>query len=267
MSGLFRNILEIPTTNLLMGGAAIIGGIFFSSLIVSYFNYDKKAKYDPDMSISEEIKEEEYKREAREIKQQKVKYGQKWFDELEALEDRVLTSEELVGLREKTLRDNTPEGDVIMFYNSNTESFWYYSDNKNISNRTLDAMARNYSVTHNCKQVCINHRQEIAAVQKKICDMMIAQTLSKNTGKDNKDNKEETSFEDLFVKPKITAKKLVKQHRRVVVDRVNRFSYKGKLKDCELGCDNKNDTKDKKDDRSKMSFQEYKASLLKTKME
>ena len=43
---------------------------------------------------------------------------------------------------------------MIMFYNSNTESFWYYSDNKNISNRTLDAMARNYSVTHNCKQVC-----------------------------------------------------------------------------------------------------------------
>lgn len=267
MSGLFRNILEIPTTNLLMGGAAIMGGIFFSSLIVSYFNYDKKAKYDPDMSIDEEIKEEEYKREAREIKQQKVKYGQKWFDELEALEDRVLTSEELVGLREKTLRDDTPEGAVIMLYNSNTESFWYYSDNKNISNRTLDAMARNYSVTHNCKQVCINHRQEVAAVQKKICDMMIAQTLSKNTGKDNKNNKEETSFEDLFVKPKVTAKKLVKQHRRVVVDRVNRFSYKGKLADSKCGGDSDEDTKDKKDDRSKMTFQEYKASLLKTKTE
>lgn len=262
MSGLFRNILEIPTTNLFMGGAAIIGGIFFSSLIVSYLNYDKKAKYDPDMSISEEIKEEEYKRLAREVKQEKVKYGQKWFDELEALEERVLTSEDLEGLCEKTLRDDTPEGAVIMLYNSKTESFWYYSDNKNISNRTLDAVARNYSVTHNCKQVCINHRQEIAAVQKKICDMMIAQTLSKNTGKDNK---KDASFEDLFVKPKVTAKKLVKQHRRVIVDRVNRFSYKGKLEDCK--CSAKEGQEDVNNDRSKMSFQEYKDSQLKKKTE
>ena len=89
------------------------------------------------MSIDEEEKEAEYKRKAREVKQKKIEFGQKWFDDLESLEERELTNEELVELRHKTIHEETPEGAIIMFYNSDTESFWYFSDNKNISNRTL----------------------------------------------------------------------------------------------------------------------------------
>lgn len=258
MSSFFQKILEIPTTNLLMGGAAIIGGFFLSTVIVSYVNYDKKAKYNPEMSIDEEYKEEEYKREAREVRQKKIQYGQKFFDELEALEDRVLTNEELVGLRELHIEEDTPEGKVIMLYNSNTESFWFYSDTKNISNRTLDAIARKYAITHNCKQICVNHKKEIAAVQKKICDMIYStRPLAA------KEEPASTSNEDVFVKTKVTPKKLIKRHRRVIVDRVNRFTYKGKQLDCKL----KNvDTKEPKEkDHSNLTFQEFKKLSLEKK--
>lgn len=253
MSVYISSILEISNSKLLAGGAAIFGGIFLSAIIVSYLTYDDKTKYNEDMSIDEEEKEAEYKRKAREVKQKKIEFGQKWFDDLESLEERELTNEDLVELRHKTIHEETPEGAIIMFYNSDTESFWYFSDNKNISNRTLDALARLYTVENNCKQICVNHKKEIESVQKKLCDMIIAKSSeSKNTSTDD--------IDDVFVKPKITKKNLIKRHKRVIVDRVNRFSYKGKI-----GAFKKHQKKqdDTVNTRVTMSFKEYKESLKK----
>ena len=253
MSVYISSILEISNSKLLAGGAAIFGGIFLSAIIVSYLTYDDKTKYNEDMSIDEEEKEAEYKRKAREVKQKKIEFGQKWFDDLESLEERELTNEDLVELRHKTIHEETPEGAIIMFYNSDTESFWYFSDNKNISNRTLDALARLYTVENNCKQICVNHKKEIESVQKKLCDMIIAKSS------ESKDTSTE-EIDDVFVKPKITKKKLIKRHQRVIVERVNRFSYKGKI-----GAFKKHQKKqdDTVNTRAMMSFKEYKESLKK----
>jgi len=256
MSVYVSSILEIPATNLLNGCAAIIGGIFFSAIIVSYLNYDVKTKYEPEMSIDEEVKEAEYKKKAREIRHKKIEFGQKWFDELEMLEERELTNDELVELRDKSIHEETPEGAIIMFYNSDTESFWYYSDNKNISNRTLDALARMYTVENNCKQVCVNHKKEIENVQKKLCDMIIAKSTDIGEGKDTTID----DIDDVFVKPKITRKNLIKRHKRVIVDRVNRFSYKGKIAAFKK---HKKKLDDSEKSRATMTFSEYKESLMK----
>lgn len=257
MNHYISSILEIPASKLIDGGIALAGGILVSALIVSYFNYDPSTKYDKDMSVDEEFKEAEYKKKAREIKQKKIEFGQKWYEELEELEDRVLSTEDLIGLRDKSVNVDTPEGVIIMFYNSTTESYWYFSDNKNVSNRTLDAVARKYAVRYNCKQVCINHKKEIENVQKRLCDFMEAQTaVAKN-------NQEENSDDDVFVKPKITAKKIIKRHKRVIVDRVNRFTYKGKISSFNH---HKKSEEDNTNTHTKMTFQEYKESL-KTKVE
>ena len=256
MSIYISSILEIPVTKLINGCSAIVGGIFLSALIVSYLNYDVKTKYEPDMSIDEEVKEAEYKKEARETRQKKTEFGQKWFSELESLEERELTNEELVELRSKSIHEETPEGAIIMFYNSDTESFWYYSDNKNISNRTLDALARMYTVENNCKQVCVNHKKEIENVQKKLCDMIIAKSNSIDMKKDISTD----DVDDVFVKPKITKKSLIKRHQRIIVERVNRFSYKGKI-----AAFKKHQKKldDSKKSHETMTFTEYKESLRK----
>lgn len=271
MGSFFQTILDIPVPNLVLGGVAIVGAVFFSTLIVSNVTYKEETKYDSEMSEDEEYKEEEYKREARELKHRKASYGQKWFDELENLEDRNLTNEELVDLRNKIIREDTPEGEILMYYNSDTESFWYFSNTKNISNRTLDAVARKYSITHNCKQVCINHRAEIANIQNKICNMLYnVNDNTKDNAKDNATAKDSTdntaeknkpfNIEDVFVKPKITKKKLIKRHRRVIVDRVNRFTYKGKLNDYKTKEEIESEKKPV-NPKQNMTFQEYKKVL------
>ena len=273
MSVFVKSILDIPIPNIVLGGVAIIGAIFFSSIIVSTAIYDKKTEYDSDMSKSEEYKEEEYKKEARELKQHKAKYGQNWFTELEQLEHKTLTSEEIVDLRNKIVNEDTPEGSVIMYYNSDTESFWYYSNTKNISNRTLDAVARKYSITHRCKEICVNHRAEIRRVQDKLFNMLY--TNDNNIPESNTDDKVKNNIitpsfniEDVFVKPKVSKKNLIKRHRRVIVDRVNRFSYKGKLEDYKWIAEREEGAReDANNDRSSISFQEYKDSQLKKKTE
>ena len=247
---------EMPLLNFFQGCGAVLGGIMVSAMLVSYFTYNKNEKCE---SLKEETdKEEEYKREARETREKKAKYGQMWFDELEELEDRELSDEDLADLKNKTITLDTPEGEVLMYYNHNTETFWYYSNNKNISNRTLDAVARKYSITYNCKKICVNHKKEIANVQKKICDMVIANSKKK---KDNKDSdKDNAGLDDVFVKPKITTKKLIKRSGKVIVERVNRFTYKGKISD--MNETKKEDKKEKEgNEHIRMSFAEYKKYL------
>lgn len=256
MSMLTNNwsFFDMPVHNFFQGCGAIAGGIMVSAAIVSYFVYNKTVKCVP-LKDNKEDEEEEYKRQARETREKKAAYGQKWFDELDELEDRKLTEEELVELKNKTISLDTPEGEVLMYYNQDTESFWYYSDNKNVSNRTLDAVARKYTITHNCKQVCVNHKKEIANVQKKLCDMLIKHTKKKD--KKDDDSKNNDDINDVFVKPKITPKKLIKRSGKVIVERVNRFTYKGKISDISDKKDGVDDDKET-NVNAKMTFKEYK---------
>lgn len=265
MNGFFHRMSEFSTSQIFSGVGAIIGGIFLSTAIVGYFVYDKGNKYDKHMNNTvgnKEKEEDQFKREAREIKEKKIRYGQLFYDELEALEDRELSTKELEDLSNKHIEEDTPEGKVIMVYNNNSETFWYYSKTKNVSNRTLDAVARRYAVTHDCKTICVNHKKEIERVQKKIFDMM----LEKNTP-NNEDETQDKEADDtntsVFVKPKITKKKLIRRHNRVIVDHVNRFTYKGKLDEYKI-VDEKKANKSNNEASKKMSFREYKEFLNKT---
>ena len=55
--------------------------------------------------------------------------------------------------------------------------------------------------------------------------------IANSKKKDNKDgDKDNAGLDDVFVKPKITTK-LIKRSGKVIVERVNRFTYKGKISD------------------------------------
>ena len=47
-----------------------------------------------------------------------------------------------------------------MFYNVDNGTFNYYCDDKNISYIFLDAIARKYAITYDCKCICVNFREE-----------------------------------------------------------------------------------------------------------
>jgi hypothetical protein len=89
-----------------------------------------------------------------------TEYDELYYNELDKLEDRVLEKDDLEKLGKVILREKTPNGEVIMTYNSNTESFWYYCDDKNVKYTVLDTVARKFTIDNNCKSICVNYKAE-----------------------------------------------------------------------------------------------------------
>jgi hypothetical protein len=89
----------------------------------------------------------------------------KYYKELNQMSyiNKSLDATGVNNLRFKTVCEQSPDGgDVIMTYNSDTGTFWYYCDNKdNIKFNTLDAIARKFAIEHNCKCVCVNYKEEL----------------------------------------------------------------------------------------------------------
>jgi len=81
-------------------------------------------------------------------------YSMNYMTEYELLADRPLTGEDIMELQEKSVKETTDFGDIIMMYNGKTESFWYYTDQlKEVSYTLLEAIARKFVVEHNCKRL------------------------------------------------------------------------------------------------------------------
>lgn len=182
-------------------------------------------------------------------------YEQKYLKELENLEEKELSETELNELKNKPICEKTPEGNIIMFYNIDTETYWYYTDIRNVSYKTLDAVARCYAVTYNVKQICINYKEvwekskaEALAQQEKDKEEPIKDEQPKNVPSVF------AKFKDYNIK-KNQNRSIKRRRYRIMTDTSNRFSYKGKLKDFK---DTQEEEKNKQPDKNKLSFAEFK---------
>ena len=218
---------------LLCTGTAVTSGLL-TYIFVSYFLFKKK--------ISTDTLE--------------LPYEQSYLTELRNLEDRELTDSELDELSNKTIREKTPEGEVILFYSNYTNSYWYYTDNKKISYKMLDAVARCYAITYNVKQICVNYKD----IWEKSKKSALAQRKADNEADNINDIKESVIKKDsVFAQfkdynRKTHAHSSIKRRRyRITTDESNRFTFKGKLSDY-VSIKNKK----KEDTKKNVSFSEFK---------
>lgn len=202
------SLYDMVTTFFTVFGA-LASGFVLGFTLVSYMVYDKCEEEDDD---DDDEKEEEY--------------CFKFFDELENLPERELQKEELEELRLKTLEEETPEGKVIMSYNSDTESFWYYANSTSIPYSSLDAVARLYAVTYNCKSICINYKEEWERGKEKA---MKEKELDLKRREEEQDKPKPKS---IFAKFKGYNKKQgaddEKKKYYIITEKANKFKYKGK---------------------------------------
>ena len=81
-------------------------------------------------------------------------YSMNYMTEFVLLADRALTNEDLELLNDKSVKETIDFGDVILTYNRDTESFWYYTDHlKEVSYILLEAIARKFVIEHDCKRL------------------------------------------------------------------------------------------------------------------
>ena len=195
--------------------------------------------------------EVERKRRKKEI----MDYNQGYVLELEDLEERDLTKEELVGLSERVVEDETPFGRVIMTYSSDSESYWYYADSKSVPYMTLDALSRQFAVKYDCKTVCVNYKEE--------WEKSKAAALAQKTEDEKKPVEKvvEKGERDVFAKFQSyntnnkRTDSIKRRRYRIMTDKSNQFSHKGALADYKKVPTSKQPDVNKK----KLSFSEFKA--------
>lgn len=187
-------------------------------------------------------------------------YEQKYYDEFSEMDERELEDEDIAGLKENFVCETTPNGDVIICYNKDQESFDVWHDDRNIPFKILDAVAQHYAIENDVKAICVDYKSEY--------DNAVAKMKEANKKKqENKDEKKNT--DDVFASFKTYNKASEKSKsvdNKIVRDKCNRFRRVGSIKEWHDVHD-KGDESELNEESSKkhMSYEEFKAMQKNTK--
>ena len=174
---------------------SIFTGIALGIVVVSYMVYpirsannntqtdDEETSNDDDEETSNDEEEQEepqelvdsdFDREQNKRRELTI-YNNKLFDELSKMDTRELTLLDLEDLHTKVVEEDTPYGKVIMTYNHTSEAFWWNSPSDNsdsIVYKTLDTVARAFAITHDCKKICVNYKEEFLKEKKRVMELL-----------------------------------------------------------------------------------------------
>jgi hypothetical protein len=95
------------------------------------------------------------------------KYEDKYLEAYKKMDSVECSDEKIQGLKNTILMENTPLGNVIMYYDKTRETFIYYSDST-IPYRYLETISRKYVIMNNCKQIHVDMEEEIKEAQEKL---------------------------------------------------------------------------------------------------
>ena len=90
-----------------------------------------------------------------------VKYDNGWYAEFDEFQKRLIKPTPMLSDPPPTIQETTPRGEILMYYDVNNKEFVYYSNNKNLPYRTLDAVARKYVCLHNVPSIYVDIREEV----------------------------------------------------------------------------------------------------------
>jgi hypothetical protein len=90
-----------------------------------------------------------------------VKYDNGWYAEFDEFKKRLIMPTPMLSDPPPTIKEATPRGEILMYYHVNNKEFVYYSNNKNLPYRTLDAVARKYVCLHNVPSIYVDIREEV----------------------------------------------------------------------------------------------------------
>lgn len=133
----------------------------------SFFSYFYHVKKLFSKRIENRSKKNNVALEVKELPEH-VKYDGGWYTELDdlkqslALESASASAPVTAAFTpDASLRETTPRGEIVMYYDPEKKTFNYYSNSKNIPYSTLDAVARKYVCLHKDPSIYIDLRDEI----------------------------------------------------------------------------------------------------------
>jgi hypothetical protein len=257
-----------------------IAMVFYFIYVVYYSSKNKKVKdffYDLHCCVDEflgnrDLLENDDTEETEKKTPVKSKrFEDKYLEEYKKLKSVEFTKEQLDGLKNTMVIESTPIGNVIMFYDNQTENFVYHSD-VTIPYRYLEVVARKYVTNVKCKNIFVDMSEELKnaegkKIKKQETNLLERENLS------NKDNNVVTSKKDVFAKFKtynnIVSKEVAaapsknngptdtkkENDNMLLKEKANRYRYEGKMANLNFL---QHVDKKKIDKRFAMSWAEYK---------
>jgi hypothetical protein len=177
-----------------------------------------------------------------------IKYDNGWYTELDEIQKMsIIPKVPILSEPPPTIQEVTPRGEILMYYHIDNKAFEYYSNNKNLPYKTLDAVARKYVCTHNVPSIYIDIREEV----KKGTDKH-SQKLKDGKSVDAAKPTSASSSSMFAVyknyKSGTNGSSLGNNSKKVILkDNVNKFIFKGRIDDYALDVK----AREKKKDSSK----------------
>ena len=202
-------------------------------------------------------------------------YEKKYYEDFKKLENKELTDEDKELLKKRILYEDTPDGEVIIYYNNDTESFYYWCDNKNVKYMFLNSVVYKYAIEYNCKSVCVDYTSELKCIEKEYGKLQKSKSEGKkcetNTKKDVNENEDVNEIKDedlndkeknVFVKFKNYSNQQnmnnnASNSKYLVTKSSNRFSYRGNIKEYYKS---KNKSINLKEEKKNISYSDFKKS-------
>ena len=167
-----------------------------------------------------------------------IAFENRYFTEYDELEEKDLTDKFVKDLALNVIREETPKGEVLMYYSHEMGSFIYYSKTKEIPYKYLETLARKYVIIYDCKRIYIDIRKEYEKGLNKYNEMKENKTPvggsegGAATGDDGGAKKKKqifASFKTYNRKSEVNIKQKDKIY--ILREKANRYSYRGKIEE------------------------------------
>jgi len=130
------------------------------------------------------------------------------------------------------VEEETPVGIVVMRYCPDTESFWWYSNNKSVPYKYLETVARCYVIQYKRLNVFVDIRAELKAGYERAKQEAEKEKLEANeTGESQTQKRIYAKFKKYNQKCSKLQSNRGSSKFQVVKARANRYSYKGRYDD------------------------------------
>lgn len=171
-----------------------------------------------------------------------IAFENRYFTEYDDMEEKELTEEFVKDLTLNMIREETPKGEVLMYYSHEHESFVYYAKTKEIPYKYLETLARKYVIIYDCKKIYVDIRKEYEKGLNKYKELKENKTPvgGSGSGTGNRTGpggeKSENKKKQLFVSFKTYNRKgdvNAQQKDKIYIlrEKANRYSYRGKIEE------------------------------------
>ena len=170
-----------------------------------------------------------------------VKYDNGWYTEFDEFQKRLIKPIPMLSDPPPTIQEATPRGDILMYYDVKNKEFVYYSNNKNLPYRTLDAVARKYVCLHNVPSIYVDIREEVkkgfekCKNKAKCVDSATTTTSSSSLYAVYKNYKSGATATTTSTAAHSNGIGIGQSSKKVILkDNVNKFIFKGRIDDYAL---------------------------------